>query len=180
MKETALHRELLEAFRREGAWMSKWPDSIVHRGKGPMKMDATGKMRFALPKPCDLVGAGPNGRFLAVEAKLVRTPILHMDARLIAQLATLQALQKHAAFAALIVNFRFQRKRPPVRVNRLLCFFEGLDGEAWAAGRSFVLSLAPPFSVTPSPPAPMPVYVDLPRIGGGWALPPPLLEEIHE
>lgn len=179
MKETALHRELLDAFRREGAWMAKWPDSLVHRGKGPMDIDPTGKMRFALPKPCDLVGAGPNGRFLAVEAKLVRTPIFRIDARVRRQLETLRALQKHAAFAGLIVNFRFQRQRPPVRVNRALCFL-GLDGEAWGEGRTFVLSLMAPFSVTPAPTAPMPIYVELHRIGGGWTLPPPILDEILE
>lgn len=166
MNEKLLHSELSVSFRQLGCWMAKWPDVTVSR----MQMARDGKMRFALPKPCDLVGAAPGGRFLAVEAKLARSPIFHVDARLGRQLETLRALQARGAFAALALNFRFVRRRPPLRVNRTLLFL-GLSGEAWAEGQTFVLGLTPPFRLEPHPAAPMPLYLELPRIAGGWELP---------
>lgn len=166
MNEKVLHAELSASFRQLGCWMYKIPDATVSR----MQMAQDGKMRFALPKPFDLVGADPSGRFLAVEAKLARSPIFHVDARLVRQLETLRALQLRGAFAALALNFRFVRKRPPLRVNRALLFL-GLSGEAWTEGRTFVLDLAAPFRVTPRPAAPMPIYLELLRIAGGWEVP---------
>lgn len=171
MKETVLHAELSAAFRHLGCWMAKWPDSLVSH----MQAAGDGKMRFALPKPCDLIGAAPGGRFLAIEAKLSRSPIFHVDARLVRQLETLRALQSRGAFAAVALNFRFTRKRPPLRVNRTLLFL-GLTGEAWTEGRTFVLDLAPPGMPIPRPPAPMPIYVELPRIPGGWEIPAFILD----
>jgi hypothetical protein len=174
MNEKTLHAELAASFRQLGCWMAKWPDVTVSH----MQVAGDGKMRFALPKPCDLIGAAPGGgRFLAVEAKLARSPIFHVDAQLVRQLETLRALQERGAFAALALNFRFVRKRPPLRVNRALCFL-GLDGEAWGEGRAFVLSLVPPYTLTPTPPAPMPIYAELGRISGGWTLPPQILDEV--
>src|SRR3990167_9290845 len=166
MKETLLHAELSAAFRRLDCWMAKWPDVTVSH----MQVAGDGKMRFALPKPCDLIGVAPGGRFLAVEAKLSRSPIFHVDARLVRQLETLRALQARGAFAALALNFRFTRKRPPLRMNRTLLFL-GLSGEAWREGQQVVLDLAAPLQAVTQPPAPMPTYCELPRIAGGWDIP---------
>ncbi|MBI3937110.1 MAG: hypothetical protein HY323_09045 [Betaproteobacteria bacterium] len=170
MKETLFHAELSAAFRHLDCWMAKWPDVTVSH----MQVARDGKMRFALPKPCDLIGMAPGGRFLAVEAKLARSPIFHVDARLIRQLDTLRAFQERGAFAALALNFRFVRKRPPLRVNRTLLFL-GLTGEAWTEGRAFVLGLTVPFLPEPKPAAPMPRYVELRRIAGGWEISEELL-----
>jgi hypothetical protein len=173
MNEKVLHGELSAAFRRLDCWMAKWPDVTVSH----MQVAGDGKMRFALPKPCDLIGVAPGGRFLAVEAKLSRSPIFHVDTRLVRQLETLRALQTRGAFAAVALNFRFTRKRPPLRVNRTLLFV-GLSGEAWTEGRTFVLDLAAPFQVVTRPPAPMPIYLELPRIAGGWEIPALLVRPV--
>ena len=167
MNEKIFQRELLDGFRRLGAWAAKWPDQAVSH----MKVGGDGKLRFALPKPCDLIGATPEGgRFMGIECKLARTPIFHVDARLVRQLETLRDLQARGAFAALALNFRFVRKRPPLRVNRALLLM-GLSGEAWQEGRAFVLALPPLIGLDPKPPAPMPLYVELSRISGGWEIP---------
>ena|SRR3990167_3805590 len=166
MHEVTLQRELAEALRASGCWVMKWPDQVV----SGMQAAHDGKFRFALPKPCDLIGVAPGGRFLAIEAKLARSPIFHVDARLVRQLETLRALQARGAFAAVALNFRFTRKRPPLRMNRTLLFL-GLSGEAWREGQQFVLDLAAPFQAVTQPPAPMPIYCELPRIAGGWDIP---------
>ena len=171
MNEKVFQREVLDALRRLGAWAAKWPDQAVSH----MKVGGDGKFRFALPKPCDLIGAAPDGRFVAIEAKLARTPIFHVDARLMRQLETLRDLQQRGAFAAVALNFRFVRQRPPLRVNRALLFLD-LTGEAWAEGRTFVLSLKPPFMLEPNPSAPRPISVELQRISGGWKIPPFVLD----
>ncbi len=160
MTEKVLHAELSAAFRRLGCWMMKWPDSLVSH----MQAAGDGKMRFALPKPCDLIGVAPGGRFLAVEAKLSRSAIFHVDARLVRQLETLRALAERGAFAALALNFRFTRKRPPCRVNRTLLFL-GVSGDCWREGVRFILDATM-----------FPTYVELSRIAGGWEIPASVLE----
>lgn len=156
MKETALHRELLVSFRAAGCFMAKWPDQLVYRGKGPMEMDGTGKMRFILPKPADLIGCSPGGRFLLVEAKLARAPIFHVDARLVRQIEMLRQIQALGGFAALVINWRYQRKRPPARVNRAVYFTEFSTG--WGEGERW------------SVPVDL-IDTEFRRISGGWMLP---------
>lgn len=112
VKETQLHRELLDYYRRQGRWARKWPDSPVSR----MEEAGGGKLRFSLPKPFDLVLCDTNGRFGAVECKLARSPIFHFDERARRQIRTLLDLPL-AAYIALAVNFRFTRARSG-RVNR--------------------------------------------------------------
>ena len=163
MRETQLHRELLVAFRAAGCFLAKWPDQLVHRGKGPMEMDGTGKMRFILPKPADLIGCSPAGRFMLLEAKLARAPLFRVDARLVRQIEMLRQIQTLGGFAALVINWRYQRKRPPARVNRAVWFADFVSG--WAEGERW--------SVPPAP-----VDTELRRIAGGWALPPMLEKEL--
>lgn len=114
MTEKVFHAELAQAFRAAGWWTAKWPDAAVSR----MEAAKDGKLRFALPRPFDLVLCSPGGRFGAIECKLVRGPKLAGDARLARQVGTLAAIAGRGGFAALALNFRFVRRRPPRRVNR--------------------------------------------------------------
>jgi hypothetical protein len=156
MKETVLHAELAAAFRAAGCWVQKWPDQAVSR----MIAARDGGLRFTLPKPCDLVGCWPNGRLLAVEAKLSRARTFRVDARMIRQVATLRDLDAHGAWTAVALNFRYASRRPVIaRVNRcvlviLAASLEALTvaGVGWTADAVAALG------------------VELPRVTGGWRL----------
>lgn len=158
MKETLFHAELLAAFRAEGWFAMKWPDQVVSR----MQVARDGKMRFALPKPFDLVLCSPSGRFTAIEAKLCRSPILTVDKRLAEQLTTLRALGKLGAAAMLAVNFRFTQKRTG-KVNRAFLVTE-LNVPGWQAiGEKWHLPIIPS-------PSELWGWRELTRQPGGWRL----------
>lgn len=156
MKETLFHAELLAAFRAAGWWGMKWPDQVVSR----MQVARDGKMRFALPKPFDLVLCSPEGRFGAIEAKLCRGPILTVDQRLVDQVGTLLGLFKCGAYAVLAVNFRFSRKRIG-RVNRAF-LVGGLNEPGWGIGEKWHLPLGDGGTTS---------WLELKRTTGGWQLP---------
>ena len=150
MHEVTFHKELAEMFRAQGAWIAKWPDSPV----SAMRVGQTGRLRFALPKPFDLVGFLSDGRGLAVECKLVQGPTFRVNDRAAVQLATLRDIQKRNGYAALALNFRFARKRTG-RVNRAFLVTE-LEASLWAEGTTWALGVPWP---------------ELIRISGGWKLP---------
>ena len=157
MTEKVFHAELAAAFRASGFWMAKWPDQAI----SAMQVAESGKLRFALPKPFDLVGAAPDGRFVAAECKLVRGFTFRLDARTLKQLETLRELQARGGVAVLALNFRFQSKRAG-RVNRafLLHRFSGVGwevlGDRWVIPSAEVVTGG---------------WTELARRTGGWCLP---------
>jgi hypothetical protein len=162
MREVLVHQELAAAFRAAGHWVAKWPDQAAYRGgHGGAAHGQDGKVRFSVPKPCDLVGClAPTGRFVAVEAKLIQTRMFRTDARLVRQVGTLRDLAARGAWVAFALNFRYQARRPtPARVNRLFLLDPALDAlgqerARWAVEDAEVLG------------------VELTRIPGGWSLAP--------
>lgn len=118
MTEKVFQAELATTFRAAGYWAMKWPDQAVSR----MQVGKNGKLRFALPKPFDLILCSPEGRFVAIECKLVRGPKLAVDERLDRQVETLAQISERGGFTWLALNFRFVRHRQPQRVNRAVLF----------------------------------------------------------
>lgn len=164
MKETVFHAELARAFRAVGYWIAKWPDQAVSR----MMQAGDGKMRFTLPKPCDLIGCEPGtGRLIAIEAKLLRARIFHVDDRMARQLETLRTLAGLGARVALALNFRFTAKRPPARINRAFLVGYQDTGEladpGWRAGEAWDFGVIRP--------GPARSALELTRVPGGWILP---------
>lgn len=158
MRESLFHAELAVAFRAADCWMAKWPDLPARE---LARHDTGGAIRFTVPKPCDLVGCRPpQGQLVAIEAKLWRSRTVRLDDRLIRQVETLRAIARCGGWAALAVNFRFESKRPPARVNRAFLLTR-LDGTLAAQDR-FTLTDAEVLAV------------ELPRVRGGWQLPPSL------
>jgi len=161
VREVTFQQELAEMFRAAECWIYKVPDQVISR----MQAAQDGKMRFALPKPCDLIGCSRRGQFVAVEAKLVRSRVFRLDPRAVRQLQTLQQLQnEYGAFTALAVNFRFTSKRPPARVNRAFLILD-LFQPSLQLGHAFTIP------VEPSPVLPGPGWLECGRLKGGWALP---------
>ena len=94
MKETVFHAELTVALRANHYWLIKWPDLPV----SAMRIRGDGQLRFALPKPCDLIGADPEGRLVAIECKLLRARSWRVDARTARQVATLRDVIRFQTF----------------------------------------------------------------------------------
>jgi hypothetical protein len=158
MRETVLQAELARAFRAAACWMAKWPDLPA---KEIARHDTGGAIRFAVPKPYDLVGCRPpHGQLVAIEAKLWRARTVRLDDRVVRQVETLREIVRCGGWAALALNFRFESKRPPERVNRAFLLTR-LD-LALEAGAVFTLADAEVLAV------------ELPRVTGGWQLPPAL------
>lgn len=162
MTEKVFQAELAACFRAAGWWVAKWPDAAVSR----MMAAKDGKLRFSLPKPCDLILCSPTGQFGAIECKLVKRPHFTMDERTVRQVETLAALPA-LAFTALALNFRYRRVRPKQQVNRAFLldggFFKRPAGRDLAVGETLRLdeltALVPP-----------PGCRELARISGGWTL----------
>jgi hypothetical protein len=160
MKETHLHAELLATLRGIGAWATKIPDTPVYR-PGAMGVGEDGGMRFSLPKPFDLVGCLPGGRFLAIECKLVKAQTLRVDARLVRQFETLRGVARRGGFAALCVNFRVESARAG-KINRaFLSQAIYPDAPFPVEGSSYSLATLAAAEWT----------VELTRRAGGWTLP---------
>jgi hypothetical protein len=157
MRETVFHRELCEAFRRCGYWMARWPDTPA----SAMVAASDGRLRFTLPKPADVVGCQPGtGRFVAIEAKLLRARTFRVDPRMARQVAALQELARRNALALLALNFRFASPRLG-RVNRAWLV---LDLQPWAvAGAAGALDAMPALVATLQ-------AHELRRVTGGWAI----------
>jgi hypothetical protein len=155
VRETHFHRELADAFRAAGYWMAKWPDQAVSRMEGAI--GTNGKLRFALPKPCDLLGCQPStGRLVAIEAKLFRAATFRVDARMARQLATLRDLWERGAAVALALNFRFIATRRG-RVNRAFLVWAPFDA-SWREGARWQLDTGPAAGA----------WLELGRVTGGW------------
>jgi hypothetical protein len=160
VKETHLHSEILAALRGIGAWATKIPDTPVYR-PGAMGVSEDGGMRFSLPKPFDLVGCLPGGRFLAIECKLVKAQTLRADARLVKQFETLRSVARRDGFAALVVNFRVDSTRAG-KINRcFLCPAKYPEATFPIEGSSYSLAAI----------AEAPWTRELTRRAGGWTLP---------
>lgn len=161
MRETIFQHELAETLRSCGWWIAKWPDQAVSR----MEAAHDGKMRFALPKPFDLVGCSITGRFVAVECKLVRGPRWRIDERAHRQIQTLKEITERGGMGVLALNFRFARRRPRVRVNRAFLYgfkdtAEIIGAGYWQVGSTIGL------------PEVGDVGIELQRITGGWRVRP--------
>lgn len=154
MKEVVFQKELATSLRAVGCWIAKWPDLPVKDIVGR----TGGALRFALPKPCDLIGCTGTGRLLAVECKLIRQRGWHSDDHVAKQVATLADLGAHGALVALALNFRFEARRPKVeRINR--CFLLWSPNPAWwAPGQPWTLEFVAALGQ------------ELPRVSGGWGL----------
>lgn len=156
MRETLFQAELARAFRAADCWIAKWPDLPARE---IARHDTGGAIRFAMPKPYDLVGCRPPaGQLIAIEAKLWRARMVRLDDRLLRQVETLRDIARRGGWAALAMNFRFEANRPtPEKINRAFLLTR-LD-VALRAGDRFTLADAEA------------LCLELPRVTGGWRLP---------
>lgn len=159
MTEKTFHRELAGCLRKLGWMIFKWPDQAV----SAMRVSGDGKLRFATPKPCDLMGCDESGRFVAVECKLIRSRLWRVDERTARQAETLIGAASRGGRAYIGINWRYESKRPPERVNRafLIRVLPGMDDLAanWSVGKLWC----------PAAAAASPESHELRRVAGGWA-----------
>lgn len=168
MKEITFTTELSATFRHAGWWVYRIPDAPV----SGMQMAGGGRLRFALPRPFDLVLCSPAGRFAAIECKLLRTRAFTVDARMVRQVRTLLDVAERGAAVWLALNFRFVRQRPPERVNRAyLIPAEVLKAPGWAEGERWAWDFKASMREG---------ILELLRVTGGWGLPAGLVEPAHD
>jgi hypothetical protein len=119
MREKVFVTEVVDAVNAAGGYAYKIPDQPAGRfDKGQpcphchKLLPAHREFRFNVPKPCDIVGHDPIGRFLALECKLERTGVWHADDRALEQaffLLTHGSAQNMVGLFA--INFRFTQKK---------------------------------------------------------------------
>lgn len=157
MTEKDFHRELKAAMHAAGYWSYKIPDQPVSR----MQLTGDGKLRFTVPKPCDLIAVAPDGRAVLVECKLSKARSFQIDDHIRKQVGILLDVARRGAHVGLSINFRYEAKRPaPAKINRAFVVqrVEVLAGLVTETS-SFTLADAEVLAV------------ELPRLTGGWRLP---------